>query len=105
MPRLPILVVFCLTAAFASPAEDDRGRPVILLVHGRGMLDRDTTELRKLWVDGLTSGTKALLPDRLVADRDVRLVWYADVLDPRSSEGCDYLAADPRARRDAATDP
>ena len=38
-------------------------------------------------------------------DRDVRLVWYADVLSPASSETCDYTASDPRARRDAATDP
>ena len=37
-------------------------------------------------------------------DGDVRIVWYADVLDPRSGDGCDYAATDLRARRDAKTD-
>jgi pimeloyl-ACP methyl ester carboxylesterase len=39
-----------------------------------------------------------------IDDSDVRVVWYADVLDPRSSDACDYDADDPRARRDAKTD-
>lgn len=89
----------------AAPQPDDRGRPVILFLHGRGMLDRDTAQLRKLWLDGLMSGAKPLTHEPLIADRDVRLVWYADVLDPRSSESCNYAAGDPRAKHDAETDP
>ena len=75
------------------------------MLHGRGMGDRDTAELRKLWLDGLTRGAKPLTRAPLVTERDVRLVWYADVLDPRSSESCDYTSDDPRARHDATTDP
>jgi pimeloyl-ACP methyl ester carboxylesterase len=100
-----LLAAAGLVAALAAPSQDDRGRPVILMLHGRGMLDRDTTELRKLWLRGLTSGGKLLTQQALVTDRDVRLVWYADVLDPRSSESCTYSAKDPRALREAKTDP
>jgi pimeloyl-ACP methyl ester carboxylesterase len=103
---LRLLSAVALAATLAAPsAEDDRGRPVILMIHGRGLLDRDTAELRKLWLNGLTSGGKLITQQPVVADRDVRLVWYADVLAPASSETCDYSASDPRARRDAATDP
>ena len=83
----------------------ERGRPVILLIHGRGMLDRDTGGTRKLWLDGLTEGTKSLSKEALIRDDDVRLVWYADVLDPRSTESCSYDADDLRAKRDRKTDP
>ncbi len=103
LPRL--LSAAALVASLALPGQNDRGRPVILMLHGRGMLDRDSAELRKLWLNGLVSGGKTLTQQTIIADRDVRLVWYADVLDPRSSEACDYAASDPRARRDAATDP
>ena len=50
-------------------------------------------------------GAKPLTHAPLITDRDVRLVWYADVLDPRSSETCDYASDDLRARHDAETDP
>src|SRR3954470_9120810 len=103
LPRLVLAAV--LAASLALPREDDRGRPVILMLHGRGMLDRDTAELRKLWYDGLTSGAKLLPHGPAIAERDLRLVWCARGLRPRSAESCDYSASDPRARRDAATDP
>lgn len=93
-----VLVPLALGATTARP-QDDRGRPIILLVHGRGMLDRDTAATRKLWLDGLTSGGRSLTKDSLFDAHDLRVVWYADVLDPRSSAGCDYARSDPRARR------
>src|SRR4051812_7227416 len=105
-----LLASFVLAGGLASgiiapaAAQNDRGRPVILLVHGRGMLDRDSALTRRLWYQGLTSGAATLTRAPLIEDRDVRVVWYADVLDPRSSEGCDYSRNDPRAQRDAKTD-
>lgn len=102
---LRTLAVLALSATLVGAQQDDRGRPVVLLLHGRGMLDRDTAETRKLWFDGLNAGAKRLANGELVTSRDVRLVWYADVLDPRSSESCVYESGDPRARRDAKTDP
>lgn len=78
---------------------------MILLVHGRGMIDSDTAALRTLWLNGLVAGTKSLSKQPLITDRDVRLVWYADVLEPASAERCTYAAGDPRAARDAVADP
>lgn len=103
MVRLLTLAGAALLAAAAPP--NDRDRPVVLLVHGRGMVDRDSAATRKFWVDALRGGIKGATGDSLVAERDVRVVWYADVLDPSASAGCDYDRADPRARRDAAEDP
>jgi pimeloyl-ACP methyl ester carboxylesterase len=102
---LRLFVTLSLAATLAAPPEDDRGRPVVLLVHGRGMVDLDTAATRKMWVASLLSGGKAVGGSALLTERDVRVVWYADVLDPRSSAGCDYAANDARARRNAATDP
>ncbi|HEX8946184.1 MAG TPA: hypothetical protein VF785_23815 [Gemmatimonadaceae bacterium] len=103
MVRLLTLAGALLLTAAAPP--DDRGRPVILLVHGRGMVDRDTAATRKFWLDALRAGVKTVARDSLVADRDVRVVWYADVLDPRSTAACDYDRGDLRAKRDATEDP
>jgi hypothetical protein len=99
------VVLFAAAAANTKAPPDDRGRPVILLVHGRGMADRDTSATRKFWLGALISGIKTVARDSLVAERDVRIVWYADVLDPRSTAGCDYDRNDPRARREATEDP
>ena len=89
----------------ATGGRQERGRPVILLVHGRGMLGRDTASTRKLWFSGLTSAGKALTREPLLDEGDVRVVWYADVLDTRSGEACDYAPSDRRTARDRAEDP
>jgi len=67
------------------------------------MLDHDSATTRKMWYDALVSGAKSSGP--AIAERDVRVVWYADVLDPLSAAGCDYASSDARFRRNAATDP
>lgn len=100
-----ILPALALAATLAAPTPDDRGRPVILLLHGRGLLDRDTAAMRRLWFESLTAGARRIGRDVPLDARDVRLVWYADVLDPRSTSGCDYASADPRARQAAEADP
>jgi pimeloyl-ACP methyl ester carboxylesterase len=105
MLRLLAAAALAITAAAPRQHEEDRGRPVILMLHGRGMNGRDTAGLRKYWRDGLFAGARSLTKTPLIADRDVRLVWYADVLDPLSGEACDYAADDVRARHDAVADP
>ena len=102
-PLALIALVACSTAPVLRPRPEP-GRPVVLLVHGRGMQGRDTAALRAMWRDALDSGATSFTRASLVQDADVRLVWYADVLDPRSSASCDYASDDPRARRDAAED-
>src|SRR5438045_5263862 len=105
MSMLRALTLAGLISISAAAPPDDRGRPVILLVHGRGITDRDTSAMRKFWFGALSSGAKTVAKDSLIAERDVRVVWYADVLDPQSTAGCDYAAGDPRAKREAAEDP
>ncbi len=102
---LRLLAAAGLAASLAVSNTAERGRPLILLIHGRGMLDRDTAGTRKLWLDGLTAGAKSLTKESLIRDDDVRLVWYADVLDPRSTESCTWSVDDPRTKRDRKTDP
>jgi pimeloyl-ACP methyl ester carboxylesterase len=107
---IALTAMLCLASAApgqrlpASSAANSPGRPVILLVHGRGLLGHDTSATRKMWMDALDHGTRSLVKRDPYDDADVRVVWYADALDPRSQAGCDYAAADPRARRDARTD-
>jgi pimeloyl-ACP methyl ester carboxylesterase len=107
MRRLIACVAGALTYAAwtASGAQSgaQSGRPVVLLVHGRGLQDRDSVSARKQWLDALRSGAATLTRSPAIDDADVRVVWYADVLDAKSSEGCDYASTDPRARRDAKT--
>jgi pimeloyl-ACP methyl ester carboxylesterase len=105
LARVSMLAALALSVAAMKTPPDDRGRPVILMVHGRGMIDRDTAALRASWLDGLNAGAKTLGKRPLVTERDVRLVWYADVLQPVSAERCNYRDGDPRARRDATADP
>jgi pimeloyl-ACP methyl ester carboxylesterase len=100
---LRILALIALVSSLLA-GQEDRGRPIVLLVHGRGMSDRDTVATRKMWQQALASGARTLTSDPLVGDRDVRVVWYADVLDPRSGASCEYAAGDPRARRARAGD-
>jgi pimeloyl-ACP methyl ester carboxylesterase len=102
---LRLIAGLAIAVTLAAPAEDDRGRPLVLLVHGRGMLDRDTAATRKMWFDALSSGAGTINGQHVFSERDVRVVWYADVLDPRSTAGCDYKSGDARARRATNTDP
>lgn len=92
MPMTPALLLplVALASAAALPAPvpprsaAPAPRPVVLVVHGRGQLARDTAELRRELRLALQVGTRALVGDTLVGDDDVRLVWYADALDSRA---------------------
>jgi hypothetical protein len=75
---------------------EGQSRPIVLLLHGRGQLGRDTAEIRAEWQGALETGISKLTDRPLIGPGDVRLVWYADVLDPVASVGCD---PDPRPQR------
>jgi hypothetical protein len=86
-------------------ARQSRPHPVVLILHGRGMLGRDTAALRLAWSRSLQQGAVALTGASPIENDDVRLVWYADVLDASSDAGCDYPVGDPRVKRvDAASE-
>jgi len=67
----------------ASAPHGAAARPIIVLVHGRGQLGQDTAALRREWKRDLDSSLTLVGVPRL-RDEDVRLAWYADVLDPDS---------------------
>lgn len=104
MKRLLTAVLGAFALSSSSFVGAQRGRPLVLLVHGRGLQDRDSTVMRKQWLDALRSGASTVTRASSIEEGDVRVVWYADVLDPRSGGGCDYATTDLRARRDAKTD-
>ncbi|HEY4133002.1 MAG TPA: hypothetical protein VGM50_20470, partial [Gemmatimonadaceae bacterium] len=82
-----------------------QGRPIVLLMHGRGMLGRDTAATRRDWLEAVQSGVASLGVKSPLSAQDMRVVWYADVLDGVSNAGCVYAKDDPRARREATEDP
>lgn len=76
------------TVTARSAHDEGQRRPIVLLVHGRGQFGRDTAEIRTEWQRSLETGLGKLTRRPLIDSSDVRLVWYADVLDPASSAGC-----------------
>jgi hypothetical protein len=73
-----------VTAPTRAPSSDP---PIVILVHGRGHLDEDSAGLRRAWKRDLDSALSSVGMPRL-RDEDVRLAWYADVLDPESETAC-----------------
>jgi endonuclease G len=87
------------TLAARSARREAAARPLILLLHGRGQLGRDTADIRRDWERALEVGVGGLTRQPLIDTNDVRLVWYADVLDPASlSSACDEEERRARAR-------
>lgn len=52
-----------------------------------------------MWETSLRSGMVGLTGAPVLADSDMRVVWYADVLDSQSGASCAFPADDRRARR------
>jgi endonuclease G len=77
------------TVAARSARWEAASRPIVLFLHGRGQLGRDTADVRREWQRSLETGLSKLTRQSLIDSGDVRLVWYADLLDPTSSAGCD----------------
>src|SRR3954470_8046569 len=81
---LPFITALLATYSSAPSRADLRDRPVVIVVHGRGQLGRDSAEVRRNALHALQEGSQSLVQQRLLTDDDVKLVWYADVLDARS---------------------
>lgn len=86
---LPLLLLSAAVARAVAPAiAAEPPRPVVVLVHGRGQLGADTAALRRDWKRHLDTalGSAGFAGLR---DEDVRLAWYADVLDPANEGSCE----------------
>ena len=84
------ITLIALIAGFGlvHAATPGAGRPLVLIIHGRGLLGRDTSALRREWQSALDRGARGIAGGPLLRDSDVRLVWYADVLDPAANAAC-----------------
>lgn len=82
----PMLAALSLVGV-ASPSTKPPQHPVVVLVHGRGHLEDDSAALRRSWKRDLDSALASVGMPAL-RDEDVRLAWYADILDPESSTSC-----------------
>ncbi len=93
MPRALLTLIAlaacaCSGAALGEAAPEPPGRPVVLLVHGAGVEDQDTTQLRRGWARALDEGIRTVRDHGILAREDVRLVWYADALADTVRTGC-----------------
>ena len=68
-------------------------RPLVVLVHGRGHLEDDSTALRREWKRHLDTALTRAGAEAL-RDDDVRLAWYADIMDPSRDAQCRRGIAD-----------
>jgi hypothetical protein len=75
--------------AISDSSAPAAGRPVVILVHGRGQLMGDTAAVRAEWSQVLLSGASRLASPAVLGDEDVRVAWYADALDPLAPVVCD----------------
>lgn len=105
-----VLSAWTAPPATATPVAvvSDSGRPVVLMLPGRGLDGSDTASLRRAWNSALDQGIASVAGERLLDEDDLRLVWYADALEPgtgacparRGEE--DGEGAGPRAERRGA---
>lgn len=85
--RLLALPLVFLGSAFTAPRAPEPPRPLVILVHGRGMSGADSATMRRAWKQDLDSALASARFPALAGD-DVRLAWYADVMDPSVSAAC-----------------
>lgn len=88
------LAVSATVAGDTQARQHDPRRPVILVVHGRGFLARDSTVVRREALHALREGAARATGDSLLEDGDLRLVWYADLMDVRHREARSMTSCD-----------
>ncbi|MEP6731882.1 MAG: hypothetical protein ABJE10_14640 [bacterium] len=91
-----------INSARPSHTRGETGRPVVLVVHGRGQFGRDSAQIRRDALHALQNGANALMGTSLLEESDVRLVWYADLLDARSRGSAPLCAHTDSLEQDAS---
>ncbi|MEO8333967.1 MAG: hypothetical protein ABI664_03280 [bacterium] len=94
---LLLAVALGASATFAGDLQarrTDPRRPVVLVVHGRGFLSRDSAVFRREALAALREGAFRATGDSLLEEGDVRLVWYADLMDARHREARSLTSCD-----------
>ena len=105
MPRLVYISILAVALTFATStpasAQSSDARPLVLVVHGRGQLGRDSAYVRREAYHALQRGFRAIDADVSLRESDVRLVWYADILDSHALGGS--VVACPASARGVAS--
>ncbi len=104
--RIAAALAMCLgsTGSLEAQASTSDARPLVLVVHGRGQLGRDTAYVRREAYHALQRGFRAIDADVSLRESDVRLVWYADLLDSHAL-GAPVVACPWSARGVASASP
>lgn len=86
--RSLVIPLLLLAAAPSVAPVAQAPRPLVILVHGRGQLGSDSAAMRTEWKRDLDTALASVgLP--ALRDDEVRLAWYADVLDPAVEGSCE----------------
>lgn len=85
MALATVLPVFASLSA--QPTES--GRPLVLVVHGRGVQGQDTTFLRDRWWRSLDRGLTEVAQSAFLRREDLRVVWYSEALRPERPAACE----------------
>jgi hypothetical protein len=76
-----VALLLSLLGAGSLAAQQAEPRPIVVLVHGRGHFGEDSAWMRREWTSVLNAALKEVGHPPLPS-ADVRLAWYADILDP-----------------------
>ncbi len=76
------------TAAQFTSSAPDTGRPVIILVHGRGQIPGDSAAALAEWNRALQRGASKIGSNSVLGENDGWVAWYADALDPLAPAIC-----------------
>lgn len=82
----------------------DEGRPVVIIVHGRGQLPGDSAAVRAHWSRVIETRARELAGTTVLRDDDVWVAWYADALDPLAPAVCTPAPASGAAANGAESD-
>jgi hypothetical protein len=98
MPTTSLLLAITLAVSAAlgdtQARQPEPRRPLILVVHGRGLPTRDSVIFRREALAALREGAFRATGDSLLDQSDVAVVWYADLMDVRRREARSLTSCD-----------
>jgi pimeloyl-ACP methyl ester carboxylesterase len=99
MSTISLLLAFTLAISTIDDGDTqarqpDPRRPLILVVHGRGLPTRDSVIFRQEALAALREGAFRATGDSLLDKADVGVVWYADLMDVRRREARSLTSCD-----------
>lgn len=91
-PLLMALVAVSTVPVHLAGQSTESGRPLVLVMHGRGVQGQDTTLLRERWWRSLDQGLSEMTNGAFLREDDLRVVWYSEALRPERAALCETRA-------------